>query len=159
MGPHFGLNYTSGLRWTALAGLRTIWHPIKEISVDVIVGGRLSETEIALLEPHLKYKSFAAQVNLELPYSFILEWSQNRYGTSREHVSLGYQASLKIQVDIAPGESYSLTVSKVRILSQVIISLNNYRLMPHRWHHRHPSLNPHLSLSRRPNQYRPYSYW
>jgi hypothetical protein len=74
MGPHFGLNYTSGLRWNALAGLRTIWHPIKEISVDVIVGGRLSETEIALLEPHLKYKSFAAQVNLELPYSFILEW-------------------------------------------------------------------------------------
>lgn len=90
MGPHIGLNYTSGLRRNTFAGLRTIWRPVKEIGVDLVVGGRLSETDIELLEPHLKYKSFAAQVNLELPYSFILEWSLNRYGTEREHVSIGY---------------------------------------------------------------------
>lgn len=89
-GPQVGVSFSSNLRWNSLVGFRTIWRPTKNFGVDVILGGRFSGTDIALLEPHLKDKSIAAQVNLELPYGFILEWSRNRYGTEREHVSLGY---------------------------------------------------------------------
>lgn len=67
-----------------------MWRPTKNFAVDVIFGGRFSETEIELLKPHLKRKSLAAQVNLDLPYGFIAEWSHNRYGTQEDHVSFGY---------------------------------------------------------------------
>lgn len=89
-GPQLGIHATPGFRWNAVGGLRTIWRPSERFAIDVMVGARLSDSELALLEPHIESESPAAQVVIDLPLGFVAEWSLNRYGTDREHVSFGY---------------------------------------------------------------------
>lgn len=89
-GPQFALSATPGLRRNAVAGLRTIWRPTKGFGIDVTVGARFAEAELPLLEPHIEEPSLAALVEIELPLGFVVEWSLNRYGTDREHISFGY---------------------------------------------------------------------
>lgn len=89
-GPQLGLSYTPGFRWNALAGLRTLWRPTEHFTVDLIVGRRFVETDLYLLKPHLIDESLAVLIEIGLPYGFMMEWSLNRYGTDRQHLSFGY---------------------------------------------------------------------
>jgi len=89
-GPQLGLAMTPGFRWNGLAGVRGSWRPAEDFCVDIIAGTRFAGTDLDPLKPRLQDESSALSVGLELPYGFIIEWSLNRYGTDREHVSLGY---------------------------------------------------------------------
>lgn len=90
-GPQIGFGATPDFRWNAVAGLRTIWRPTRSIALDVTVGGRFADTELPLLEPHIENESLAALVDFRMPLGFVIEYSLNRYGTDREHISFGYR--------------------------------------------------------------------
>lgn len=88
-GPVVGGSATPGFRWNVMAGWRARWQPSDSFSLDVTLGGRMVDTELALLDPHLDREALAAMVAVELPRGFFVEWSLNRYGTDREHLSFG----------------------------------------------------------------------
>lgn len=89
-GPRIGFSTSIGFRTNSLAGVRTVWKPSRRFAVDVVLGARFADTELPLLEPHLEKASLAAMVELDLPFGFLVEWSLNRYGTERRHLSFGW---------------------------------------------------------------------
>ncbi|MDY7096122.1 MAG: hypothetical protein SX243_24370 [Acidobacteriota bacterium] len=101
-GPQAGVSATPGFRWNSLLGLRTFWQASDRVTVDATVGNRFAETEMELLEPQLEDSSLAAQVELGLPWGLFLEWSLNRYGTDREHISFGIRLDRELFRGSAP---------------------------------------------------------
>jgi hypothetical protein len=95
-GPQAGASATPGFRWNALVGLRSFWRASDRVTVDAMVGNRFAGTEMELLEPHLEETAVAAQVEVGLPWGLFLEWSLNRYGTDREHVTFGLRLNSEV---------------------------------------------------------------
>lgn len=96
-GPILGGSWTPDFRTNALAGWRAIWRPSDRFKVDVIAGSRYAQSDLELLANRLEETGPAAQVEIDLPWNLVLEWSLNRYGTGREHLALG--------VSFGPGRS------------------------------------------------------
>ena len=92
-GPQARIATTIGFRSDAFAGLRAIWKPTTRFELGLTVGSHWAESELAILKPHLKGQAFADQAEAHLPRNFVIEWSRNRYGTGRDHVSIGYTFS------------------------------------------------------------------
>lgn len=88
-GPQFGIGTSIDFRTNAMAGIRTIWRPSRKFGLDVILGARFADTELAVLEPHLEQIGPAALVEIDLPWGLYTQWSLNRYGTQRRHFSFG----------------------------------------------------------------------
>ena len=88
-GPIVSGSWTPDFRTNAFAGWRTIWEPSRRFGVDLIVGGRYADADLALLAERLEEVAPAASVELKLPWALVLEWSLNRYGTDRQHLALG----------------------------------------------------------------------
>jgi len=88
-GPTLSGSWTPDFRTNALAGWRTIWEPSRRFGVDLVVGGRYADSDLEVLSARLEEVAPAAIVEFKLPYTFVLEWSLNRYGTNRQHLALG----------------------------------------------------------------------
>lgn len=95
-GPQAGVSATPGFRWNSLVGLRTFWRASDRVTVDATIGNRFAGTEMELLEPHLEDSSVAAQIEVGLPWGLFLDWTLNRYGTDREHVTFGIRLSREV---------------------------------------------------------------
>lgn len=89
LGPQAGAAATFDFRSNAFVGLRSIWKPSERFGLDVTVGNRWTDTDLDVLGAHLKDSDLAAQVEIKLPWHFVIEWSRNRYGTGRDHFSIG----------------------------------------------------------------------
>jgi len=88
-GPIISGSWTPDFRTNALAGWRTIWEPSRRFGVDLVVGARYADSELDVLANRLEEVAPAAFVEVKLPWSFVLEWSHNRYGTNRQHLAFG----------------------------------------------------------------------
>lgn len=92
MGPHLEAHSYVGFKDDALVGVRSRWQPTRllgRLEIDVLVGARYSHSSFDPLAAHLDEMSEAAQVEIATPGGLVVNWSRNRYGTGREHVSLG----------------------------------------------------------------------
>lgn len=89
VGPRVTAHVAPGFKRGAFAGVRGRWIPNRVLDVDFELGGRWAETDLALLEPHLRELAGAASVEALLWDRLIVRWSLNRYGTGNEHFSLG----------------------------------------------------------------------
>ena len=63
---------------------------ISESARGTIARRQATDAELPLLEPNIEEQGLAALLEIELPLGFVVEWSLNRYGTDREHISCGY---------------------------------------------------------------------
>ena len=94
VGPHLEAHSYVGFKDDALVGVRSRWQPARllgRLEMDVLVGARYSRSSFDPLAAHLDEVSTAAQVEIATPGGLIVNWSRNRYGTGREHVSLGFR--------------------------------------------------------------------
>lgn len=90
IGPQLSAGHTVDYRTNVDIGVRGIWRPSERFGLDVFVGGRFADTDLAALEPHLEETGVAAQVEIDLPFGFFAKWTSNRYGTDRRHVTFGF---------------------------------------------------------------------
>lgn len=90
LGPQFSASHAASYRTNLDAGVRGIWRPSESFGLDVFLGGRYADTELAALEPHLEETGLAAQVRFDLPWGFFAKWTSNRYGTNRRHFTIGF---------------------------------------------------------------------
>ncbi|MDA8020893.1 MAG: hypothetical protein MPN21_25940 [Thermoanaerobaculia bacterium] len=95
VGPHLEAHSYVGFKDDALVGFRGRWQPpsttLNRFEVDVTVGARYSRSSFEPLDNHLERVSEAAQLEISTPGGLVVNWSRNRYGTAREHVSLGFR--------------------------------------------------------------------
>jgi hypothetical protein len=91
VGPRVELDAVPGLRSFALAGAEVLWQPSDRFAVQVLAGGRYTETSFGPLEPHLADFAPVARLELALAERVYLAWAYNDYGDEREHLTIGYR--------------------------------------------------------------------
>lgn len=91
VGPRFELDSVPGLRSFALAGAQVLWQPGGRVAVQLLAGGRYTETSLDPLEPHLADFAPVARLELALAERVYVAWAYNDYGDEREHLTVGYR--------------------------------------------------------------------
>ncbi len=90
-GPHVALETAAGFKSQAFLGLRALWRYGDGGNVRIGAGLKIAGTSHALLSAHLRDLAAAGEIAVDLPGGLVAIWSFNRYGTGRQHVSLGYR--------------------------------------------------------------------
>lgn len=89
LGPQVNLRSSFDFKSSTLVGARTHWRPGGGWEIDVLVGAKTARSELPLLDVQLEDTSEAALVEVNTPWNVYFEWSDNRYGTGRQHFALG----------------------------------------------------------------------
>ncbi|HKQ61553.1 MAG TPA: hypothetical protein VJS92_09675 [Candidatus Polarisedimenticolaceae bacterium] len=94
VGPVFQLSAVPGFQRHAVLAASSRWAPLRNLAFHTTIGGRLSRTSLALLQPHLAEAAPVARLAVVVRDRVVVAWGYNEFGDRREHVSLGYWTGL-----------------------------------------------------------------
>jgi hypothetical protein len=91
IGPRLEVEWVSALRSHALLAAQAQWRPLPMLALDLLVGFRWSDADLAVLEPHIEAAGAAAEIGVALFDRVRLAWILNEHGDGRSHLALAYR--------------------------------------------------------------------
>jgi hypothetical protein len=91
IGPRLEVEWVSALRSHALLAAQAQWRPLPMLALDLLVGVRWSDADLAALEPHIESVGAAAEIGVAIFDRVRLAWSLNDHGDGRSHLALAYR--------------------------------------------------------------------